>query len=208
MENAVLATLSAPDFQALRTLRRLSVIEAQELTAYVPAARLFVKEALARAEELADQDAERSRELVTLARRASYNLGADTWPGWGDGQTVAPEEQRLGAAAAALCLELGERLNEDDDGRAGALWLVGAHALASGSLTEARDAFGTAAALTTEPESKLLFEGYLALTCVIAGEDGSQRRLAEIRERLSKVSNDPWSAKQLHTAEAAFAAPA
>jgi hypothetical protein len=208
MENAVLAPLAAPDFQALRTLRRLSVIEARELSAYVPAARLFVKEALARAEALADQDAELSRELVTLARRASYNLGADTWPGWGDGQTVTAEEQRLGAAAAALCLELGEQLNEADDARAGALWLVGAHALATRSLPAARDAFAKAAALALEPEGKLLFEGYLALTGVVAGEDGSEQRLADIRERLAQVSDDPWSVKQLLTAEAAFAAPA
>jgi hypothetical protein len=208
MENAVLAPLAEPDFQALRTLRRLSVIEAKELSAYLPAARLFVKEALARAAEVADRDTERSREFVTLARRVSYNIGADTWPGWGDGQTVAPEEQRLGAAAAALCLELDERLNGTADARAGAIWLVGAHALASGSLTAARDAFGKAAALSTEPEGRLLFEGYLALTDVMAGEDGSRQRLAEIRERLSQVSDDPWSVKQLHTAEAAFAAPA
>ncbi len=208
MENAVLAPLTAPDFQALRTLRRLSVIEARELSSYLPAARLFVKEALACAEELAGQDAEGSREFVTLARRVSYNIGADTWPGWGDGQSVTPEEQRLGAAAAALCVELDERLNGADDVRAGAVWLVGAHALASGSLTAARDAFAKAAALSTAPEGQLLFEGYLALTGMIAGEDGSQQRLAEIRERLSQVSDDPWSVRQLQTAEAAFAVPA
>jgi len=205
MDNALLTPLRAADYQALRDLRRVLVVEAKTLGPYLPAARLFLKEALLQAEAIGAQDPDAARALLSFARGVSYNIGADTWPGWADGTEIDAAAQSLGAAAAALCLELSERLHEEADRRANAHWLIGAHALAEGDLSAAKAAFERFSALASQTENQLLGAGYLALVNLVGGEPEARARLRAIRSRMAEISSEPWLVRQLTSAENVFA---
>ena len=96
--------------------------------------------ALAYGQPLDDHD------LVGMVKAIAYDLGSFCWPGWDEpGITVDADALAFGTTAAALNIELAERLDRPADKKAIAHWLVGAFELANGRRDDAVRSFEAAA---------------------------------------------------------------
>jgi hypothetical protein len=105
--------------------------------------------------------------LKQVAKAISFNVGTNTWPGWGDeGIHISRDQQEVGAEAAMLSLRLMDELNLGPAQRGTSYWLVGAHHIAARdpqaalrALDEASNAFTAAG----DRPSALMARGYCAL---------------------------------------------
>lgn len=163
-------------------------------------------------EQAAGND-EVANELRGIAKTISYNLGANTWPGWDDeGITINRSDLAAGWDAASLNLRLAQELKRGDEVLGNAHWLAGAHRLAVGDWSAANEHFlqtkqrfqaaGNAAQV-------LMAEGYLALTEKLAANtrDAGAKRLSEALADLEAADSDEakFFAQQIQAAEKVFA---
>ena len=161
-------------------------------------------------ESQATGDAEWRADLRTAARKLSYNVSANLWPGWAD-EAVQPTssdlDSALDLARLHLRLVLEERLDPDSIGNA--RWLVGAQRLAVGQEQSAHYDFETAKAAYQEagkPASGWMAEGFQALSLQLMGTAGHNRFDTAIHE-LKKLGDDgEFFADQLLAAKRVFLA--
>jgi hypothetical protein len=77
----------------------------------IDAGQRGIEFALDHAARAKSDDAETAAALMKMARIISYNVGANTWPGWGDdGISISPDQRAAGIDAAALSLRLANEL--------------------------------------------------------------------------------------------------
>ncbi len=143
--------------------------------------------------------------LRQKAMAASFNLGANTWPGWGE-HAISDVHLALGREAAQLNLRLARELAKGPLAESRSHWLIGAHGLAISDFAGAQQAFERAKALAIEAadtETAAMNDGYLALTNVLADESGAPERLAarlgELRGNTA-FEHGAFFAQQLETA--------
>jgi hypothetical protein len=125
------------------------------------------KYALDHAACVASDGPEIAAELKKIARMISFNVGANTWPGWGDaGVEISLDQRKAGIEAAMLSLRLVDELNLGPHKLGAAHWLVGAHHIvalrpeaALASLDMASKAFASAG----DRPSEMMARGYCAL---------------------------------------------
>jgi hypothetical protein len=166
---------------------------------------------LSRAEALRAEQPERSRELLGLAKAIAYDLGANTWRGWGDeGVVIADADRIAGYDAARLNLRLGLDLERPKDKIALAQWLLGAHEMGAGDFEAALTSFRGSAALQREVGDEVsarLSDGYEGITRILAGQSTEgQAQLDAALAFLDADSGDAakFSAQQLRTAQLIF----
>jgi hypothetical protein len=123
--------------------------------------------ALRKAQELEVSDAAKSKTLKEMAKAIAFNSGANAWPGWDDQGITITEQHLVGGlelaeASKRLVQELG--LGPKQVGKA--YWLIGAHHLAAGRLSDAAAAFDRAAEgfkAVGDIASQNMLDGYRAL---------------------------------------------
>jgi hypothetical protein len=82
----------------------------------IDAGRRGIKFALDHAARIESDDPATAAKLMEIAKTISFNVGANTWPGWGDdGVEISPDQRKAGIEAAMLSLRL---VNELDRQRA------------------------------------------------------------------------------------------
>ena len=209
MDNPLLAPITAEELRTCFRLRQLLVVKNKDLESFLPIARLYIREALAKAAQLEATNAEGARGLRSFARMVAFNLGADAWPGWDDGLEITPALLDAGMAAARLNLELAEMLKEDNRKLGNAHWLIGAHHLARERYADARQEFTAFHQLSQgDSDSELLASGYLALADWLeTGEPQAQKHLHDVRESLKATGGEEVLWKQLETSERVFGSP-
>lgn len=110
-------------------------------------------------DELADK-------LRSTAKEISFNLGANTWPGWDEGIVITATDLAVGLDAARTNLRLARELKRDAGPLSNAHWLLGAHYLAANDLPQATGEFAKSAELNVEsknPEGEWMSRGYEAI---------------------------------------------
>ena len=161
---------------------------------------------IASAQAAADQRVRTT--LIQLAKTASYNLGANTWPGWGDHlDKLGRSEMTAGLDAAKTSLRLVGELGGDVNQQGNAHWLIGAQHLALGDDATALAAFETAADCYRTAgtyEAILLAEGFRALA--LADRDAARMEFQRAVDALERKGSDDarFFAEQLKTAEKVF----
>ena len=197
-----LAPPTREDYVSLSALRQKLAIEQHDVAAFVPVARLYIREALERADALEESNPESAHALLNFAKAMAYNVAADTWPGWGDATEIKPELMAVGFEAAMLNLEISERLGLANPKLGVAHWVIGAHYLARGDFDDARREFEKSLVLS---DDRLLIEGYLALTEYLQTDSAEARATLHARRDAIKANaKHEWEWKQLETAERAF----
>jgi len=177
--------------------------EAHDLAAEVFVAQQGIAFCLARATILSEDDPVVSRQLKAAASRIAFNLASSTWPGWDEeGIRVTADERELGAAAAAMALEISGELDAGAAALANGNWMVGAHHLAAGEPDQAIESFRRAALYgraAKDRGTELVSEGFIAITEVTAGRnlEDARRRLADIRQTVDEELEDPgfWTSQ-------------
>jgi hypothetical protein len=133
----------------------------------IDAGQRGIEFALDHAARAKSDDAETAAALMKMARIISYNVGANTWPGWGDdGISISPDQRAAGIDAAALSLRLANELRLGPQQMGKSHWLVAAHHIAAKRieaalpmLDEAERAFATA----DDTPAQIMVRGYRAL---------------------------------------------
>src|SRR5262249_30053249 len=123
----------------------------KDVPGMIDAGRRGIAFALDQAAAMTDAPATSAR-LKEIAWMMSFNLGANTWPGWGDeGIDIQRDQRKAGLDVAMLSLRLAEELSLGATRLGKAYWLVGAHHIANGdaeaalaALDRAAQAFATA----------------------------------------------------------------
>jgi hypothetical protein len=78
----------------------------------IDAGRRGIKFALDHAARTESDDPETAAKLREIAKTISFNVGANTWPGWGDdGVEISFDQRKAGLEAAVLSLRLVNELN-------------------------------------------------------------------------------------------------
>ncbi len=160
----------------------------QGMFAYVLVTRTLVQHGLNRAN--ADSVAGDDYRRVLLP--ALYNLSADTWIGWGDANEHAATYQHFGLEAAELNVTLRNRLGLDARRRGMAYWMQGAHQLAAGDVSGARDSFATCLELaesSADERGVLMSTGWLHVAAILAGTDESAE-LDAVAQMLADTDED------------------
>lgn len=148
-------------------------------------------------------------ETLSVTKAISYNLAANTWPGWGDPVTIEPFHMRCGLDAARLNLRLAKELNKGELPQSRAHWMLGAQLLANGAKRESIKSFERAERLAAKAgvhDEALLCRGFMLLaeraaarsTRPFAGE------LRQIAHRLRGMKDGPFYTMQLLTAQRIF----
>jgi hypothetical protein len=157
-------------------------------------------------------DAAKRQALRQQAKALAFNLGADTWPGWGEeGIVISASDLDAGLDAARLNLRLALELERGPLAESRAFWLVGAHRLARAEDAAAVTEFSRARERARDAANGLdeqLNAGYIALTGALSGSAQAQHELASILERLrsAPAKDAPFVAEQLEKALAVFRA--
>ena len=149
--------------------------------------------------------------LREFASKQSYNLAADTWPGWGqEGIVCTASDLDAGLDAARLHLRLVHELQRGPLQRSHAHWVLGAHWLARAEYNRASAEFERAAehaSAAQNADAAQLNVGYAALVGVLRGDPRAEGELARIVEALQNVSDSedaPFFAEQLLKARGVF----
>lgn len=152
-------------------------------------------------------------ELRTAARKLSYNVSANLWPGWAD-EAVQPTssdlQSALDLARVHYRLVLEDRLDAESIGNA--RWLVGAQRLALSQEQAAHDTFETAKAAyhdSGKPASAWMAEGFLALSLQLMGTKATEgnRRFEAALVELKQLGDDgEFFVDQLQAARGVFLA--
>jgi tetratricopeptide (TPR) repeat protein len=145
---------------------------------------------------------------MEIAKTISFNVGANTWPGWGDdGVEISPYQRKAGIEAATLSLRLVNELNLGPRQMGNAHWLVGAHHIAAGrpeaalaSLDEAARAFASAG----DRPSEMMARGYCALARKLCLETRAAA-LAELDQVLQRLGQEGSKAATFYQRQIAVA---
>jgi len=146
--------------------------------------------------------------LMEIAKTISFNVGANTWPGWGDdGVEISPDQRKAGIEAATLSLRLVNELNLGPHQIGNAHWLVAAHHVAArcpeaalASLDEAARAFASAG----DRPSEMMARGYGALARKLCPETRSAA-LAELDQVLQRLGQEGSKAATFYQRQIAVA---
>ena len=164
--------------------------DAERLAGYVYLLKLLTQHALLQAERHPEAAEEYRRSAVVM----TYNLAADTWPGWGPGQAAAVTEahRRLGLAAARQNVALAADLGLPPERRRNGYWILGAQLLANGDNAAATAAFAQSRDLAAEAESdsgRLMAQGWIHMAAILAGDD-AQGELEAVTAKLREMGDE------------------
>jgi len=139
----------------------------------------FIKRA-----DASTNDEDQAARFRGWAKALSYNLGANTWPGWGDeGIELTDADLVTGMEAAKLNLKLAQELDRPAEPMSNAHWLVGAHELARQNSQAATIQFRLAHKFALNAENQELINlqtGYLQLALLQGDlENDELRRQSE-----------------------------
>lgn len=159
-----------------------------------------------------DEDADSARELRFAAKRIATNAASFTWIGWDEpGVEISHEQMRHGIAFARYAVRQLHELDPADAQLAFTYWHLGAHLISDGSYAEAQSIFESArdysASDGRNPDNRTMYEGYVGLTKILAGdtEAGESEFDASISALKSRDSEDAaFFAKQLVDVRAFF----
>ena len=133
----------------------------------VAASRRGSEYALDHAARVQGGNPETAAKLKEIAKTISFNVGANTWPGWGDdGVEISCDQRDAGMEAAMLALRLVDELNLGPRRIGKAHWLVGAHDIAARrpqATVDALDKASKAFASAGDHSSEMMAQGYGAL---------------------------------------------
>ncbi|MCY4437570.1 MAG: hypothetical protein OXE05_09595 [Chloroflexi bacterium] len=168
---------------------------------------------LASAQELDSHDDAAARELRYAAKRMATNVASFTWPGWDEpGVTISPELMQQGMMFARYSVRQLHELDPTAEQLAFTYWFLGAHLMAGRQYAEALTVFEAAHAYNQEhgsdPEGRLMLEGYIGLTKLLAGQEqcGDTEYCAAITALQVRDSEDAqFYAEQLKTVRAVLA---
>lgn len=179
----------------------------KDMDAYTYLAKLLLQHAL----NLAERHPAEARDYQRAALPITYNLAANTWPGWGvpDGPAIIRDHhRRLGLEAARLDVRLAAEVAPAAQRRFNSQWILGAHLVAAGAYADAVAAFATGQALAVEADleqSATVAQGWIHLANTLAGTDQTEA-LARIEAKLIEQGGDgPFYARQFAAAYAVFA---
>jgi hypothetical protein len=160
-------------------------------------------------------DSAQRRVLRQHAKVMSYNLAADSWPGWGEeGIVYTASDLDAGLDAARLNLRLVRELQLGHMPHANSYWLLGAHWLARGEYNSAHAEFSRAreeAQAAQNADAAQLNAGYAALVGALRGDPGADGEFARTVEALENVTDSEdasFFAAQLVKARGIFRASA
>ena len=176
-----------------------------DMDGYVYLQKLLVQHALA----LAVQHPQQALEYKSAAIPMTYNLAANTWVGWGEGQVGAIGEahQRLGMEAALKNVELAAEVGLGPERRRNGYWMLGAHQLAAGDYDGAKESFATSTALGKESDnaaSTAMAQGWVHVAQILSGIDETAE-LDAVKSRLRTLGEDgPYYADQYAVALEVF----
>jgi hypothetical protein len=167
----------------------------------IDAGRRGIKFALDHAASIESDDPETAAKLMEIAKTISFNVGANTWPGWGDdGVEISTDQRKAGFEAAMLALRLVNELNLGPRRIGTAHWLVGAHHIAArcpeaalASLDEAGDR-----------PSEMMARGYAALARKLCPETRAAA-LAELDQVLQRLGQGGSKAATFYQRQIAVA---
>jgi tetratricopeptide (TPR) repeat protein len=174
----------------------------------IDAGRRGIEFARDHAARIESDDPETAAKLMEIAKTISFNVGANTWPGWGDdGVEISPYQRKAGIEAATLSLRLVNELNLGPRQMGNAHWLVGAHHIAAGrpeaalaSLDEAARAFASAG----DRPSEMMARGYCALARKLCLETRAAA-LAELDQVLQRLGQEGSKAATFYQRQIAVA---
>lgn len=177
---------------------------AKDMDAYTYLAKLLLQHTL----NLAERHPAQARDYKRAALPITYNLAANTWPGWGDGQVaVHRHHRRLGLEAARLDVRLSAEVAPTALRRFNSQWILGAHLIADGAYAEAVAALETGRALAVEADLKqsaTMAQGWIHLTNTLAGTDETEALALIEAELIDQGGDGPFYAGQYATAYAVF----
>ena len=173
--------LSIGNFIATKTFVRG---DNPDLGSYLIVARSIVQSAMASAQE----NGELADDYKEAARKTSYNIGAETWPGWVD-MAVSGEQLAMGLESAELTLSLSLELNQPPGLLENAYWILAAHLLAAGDTVKARSAFEKCQELIIEDRGEPAppVEAW-ALLCDAVG--GKAEAIGEFDRLVDRIERD------------------
>jgi hypothetical protein len=139
----------------------------KDVKTMIDAGRRGVAFALDNAARVESDAAQTVAKLKNAAKAISFNVGANTWPGWGDeGIEIAAGEREAGMEMALLSCRLAQELDLGQKQIGTSHWLLGAHQIAANcpeaairELDMATDAFASAG----EDACKMMARGYRAM---------------------------------------------
>ena len=189
-------------------LAQYSHFELKQVPVMIELAQTGIAYAQQRA-DAADPGSEEATYFLERVKAMSFNLAANTWPGWGDDVELGEAELAIGMEAARNHTATVDKLGLGPDKRGVSQWIVGAHELAAGNLEAARGHFTRARQLATEAKSEAsvkLADGYLAIVDVLQGAPGARERLDAVIAHFAARDDEDSRiyGGQLRTALAAF----
>lgn len=196
-------SLRAANYMLSKTFDR----GAKDMDAYAYLAKLLLQHAL----HLADRHPAQARDYKRAALLITYNLAANTWPGWGDGQVAVHHHRRLGLEAAQLDVRLSAEVAPTARRRFNSQWILGAHLVADGAYADAVAVFETGRALAVEADLKqsaTMAQGWIHLANTLAGTDETEALALIEAELIEQGGDGPFYAGQYATAYAVFGEPA
>jgi len=180
-----------------------------ELARYAAFARAGIQYGLRAAARIERESPEAASELRGTAKALAYNLGANTWPGWGDPIALNATDLAVGLDAAKLNLRLAQELKRGAGPLGNAEWLLGAQHLAAGEWDLAQAAFLRAEIAfqgVPQSEMRMMADGYAALVEVLQNLPEARVRLSSILAilRAAGTEDGTFFAEQLETALRVF----
>ena len=166
-----------------------------------------------KATELAVSEPDKSKKLKEIAKVMTFNLSANTWPGWDDpGVLITAEHIKEGLGFAETSKQLVEELRFGPDQVGNAYWMIGAQHLACGRAGEAHAALQRAKGAFAEAadnDSIAMIRGYCALADKIdpAKRNEANTELHRVYAELDESGNESaqFYKGQLETADKVFA---
>jgi hypothetical protein len=168
---------------------------------------------LRKATELAASDPDKSKKLKEIAKVMTFNLAANTWPGWDEpGVLITTEHIKQGLGFAETSKQLVEELRFGPDQVGIVYWMIGAQNLACGRAGEAHAALRRAKSAFAEADdydSVAMIRGYCALVDKIdpTKRNEATAELDRVDAELDKSGSDnaQFYKGQLETADKVFA---
>jgi DNA polymerase/3'-5' exonuclease PolX len=174
----------------------------------VAAGRRGSEYALDHAARVQCDNPETAAKLKEIAKTISFNVGANTWPGWGDdGVKISSDQRDAGMEAAMLCLRLVDELNLGPRRMGSAYWLVGAHHIAARRPQAALDALDQASmafASAGDCPSEMMAQGYGALARKLRPETRAAAQ-AELDRALQCLGQEGSEAAKFYQSQIAVA---
>jgi tetratricopeptide (TPR) repeat protein len=175
--------------------------------------RAGIQYCLTKSQELSQANKKKADWFRTNAQIMSFNLAANTWPGWGDeGISLSKEDQEFGLEMAFLDLRLATELNYPAPKISNSYWIIGAQSMALKKYEEAFAAFEEARkkALEAGDEDQLwMIKGYTAITEIMAKKENGQTHFDEAVKFLKTSTGEDaqFFAQQLESVLKQFSTP-